>query len=69
MDDELTTDQTDHARHPPNDELPIRAVVEKYDDRPPECTLFPVDVIDRDERLRMWITAVGDAFISLRVAR
>ena len=51
------------------DEIPIRAVVEEYPDRPSECTLFPVAVVDRDQRLAMWITAVGDAFVSLTDSR
>lgn len=49
--------------------ISVRAVVETYDDRPPECTLFPVDVLDEDERLTSWITAIDDAFVGLEAAR
>jgi len=44
---------------------PVRvcAIVEEHDDRQDECTLYPISVSSKDERLTWWITARGDAFV------
>jgi len=71
MKDSSTTDHDEHHSAPRDghDPIHVRAIVEVYDDRPPECTLFPVAVSDQDERLSSWITARGDAFVPLEAAR
>lgn len=69
MEDTTPTDQDEQGSDPPDVPEGIRAVVEEYEDRPSECTLYPVSVADRDERLSSWITARGNAFVPLEAVR
>lgn len=41
----------------------VRAIVESYDNRPDQCTLYPVTVSEDDERLTTWITAESGSFV------
>ena len=41
-----------------------RAVVETYDDRPSQCTIFPRETAGID-RMSMWITACGEGYVRL----
>jgi len=46
----------------------LRAVVERYDDAPNQCTLYPEES-DKHERMATWITAQEPAFVDLAVVR
>jgi len=41
-----------------------RAIVERYDDAPHQCTIFPADA-DKSERTTAWITAREPTFVNL----
>lgn len=41
----------------------------EHDDRPDECTLFPLLTVTKDERMSTWITAYGDSFVDCRGMR
>jgi hypothetical protein len=49
--------------------IDVGSEVIEYDDRPDECTLFPRSVATRDERMTVWLTARGDAFVDAREHR
>lgn len=51
-------------RAPTRGDAEFRAVVERYDDRPDQCTIFPAAASD-DERMVTWVTAQGDSFVDL----
>ena len=51
-----------------DDGLGLAAEVVVSRDRPAECTLYPVDADDM-ELMTHWITASGDAFVSLEAMR
>jgi hypothetical protein len=43
--------------------IAIRSIIEEYDDRPDECTLYANSVSDRDEWVTSWITAKRGSFV------
>lgn len=52
-------------REPPRERQgTYRAVVEEYEGRPDQCTIFPRDVSETD-RLATWITARDESFVRL----
>lgn len=55
-------DDRTHRRADPE----FRAVVERYDDEPDQCTIFPVD---EDDRESTWITAEAPGFVDLNTQR
>ena len=56
----------DEQRVDDRQELAAEVVVDR--DRPAECTLYPV-AADDFELMTHWITARGDAFVSLEAMR
>lgn len=46
----------------------LRAIVEKYDDRPDQCTIFPSDE-EGVKRMSTWITAREGSFVDLQTMR
>lgn len=48
----------------PTEEL-LEATVVTYDHEPDECTIHPID-IDDGRKMTAWVTALDDAFCSLR---
>ena len=61
-----TTRQDQSDRAAPTWEL--RAVVERYDDAPDECTIYPAGV-DEHKRMATWISASEPAFVELGAVR
>jgi len=61
-----TTRQSRGEREAPTWEL--RAVVERYDDAPDECTIYPAGV-DEHKRMATWISATEPAFVELGAVR
>jgi hypothetical protein len=57
------------AAVPEQPRIDIGSEIIEYDDRPDECTLFPRSVGTRDERMTVWLTARGDAFVDAREHR
>ncbi|MFB6151456.1 MAG: hypothetical protein ABEJ40_06590 [Haloarculaceae archaeon] len=45
-----------------------RAIIERYENAPDQCTIFPADAAD-DERTVSWISAENPAFVDLRSCR
>jgi len=63
----MSTDSTrrpDHRADIPS----LRAVVERYEDAPNQCTIYPEESDDH-ERMATWITAQEPAFVDLAVVR
>lgn len=59
------------ASEPFGDAVPddaFAARIETYEDRPAECTVFPVDV-SPDDRLTTWMTAREGSFVRLAEMR
>ncbi|MDZ7701277.1 MAG: hypothetical protein U5J98_03980 [Halobacteriales archaeon] len=52
----------------PDREGGLAATVVRYDDMPDECTIHPVNAVEEDLMTR-WITATGDAYVSLPDSR
>jgi len=46
----------------------LQAIVEKYDERPDQCTIFPSRT-DGVERMSTWITAREGSFVDLQTMR
>jgi hypothetical protein len=42
----------------------VRAIVERYQDEPNRCTIFPEDASE-EERLTTWITAADPFYVDL----
>jgi hypothetical protein len=47
---------------------PLQVIVEKYDERPDQCTIFPSQS-DGVERMSTWITATEGSFVDLQTMR
>ncbi len=47
---------------------PLQAIVEKYEERPDQCTIFPSQT-DGVERMSTWITATEGSFVDLQTIR
>lgn len=60
---------TDDPERPTGDGFRVRAVVEEHEDRPNECTLFPVDPPSRIALMATWITAREGSYLDLRSMR
>lgn len=43
--------------------LDVCSVVEEYDDKPSQCTMYPKPESGHGRRLSSWITASGEAFV------
>lgn len=56
-------DSADEARDPK-----FRAIVERYDGAPNQCTIMPADS-ERTDQTTVWITAKSPAFVDLREHR
>jgi len=52
----------------PNDDVVFCAVVEEYDDRPDQCTIYPRGSSGVD-RMSTWISAREGSFLALEDAR
>lgn len=61
-----TTRQSGGEHETPTWEL--RAVVERYDDAPDECTIYPAG-LDDHERMATWVSAREPAFVDLGAVR
>jgi hypothetical protein len=46
----------------------LRAVVERYENRPDQCTIYPEND-DGIDRTTTWITAIGSAFVDVSRTR
>ena len=46
----------------------LRAIVERYEDEPDVCTIFPTG-LDDYERMATWISAMEPAFVELEAVR
>ena len=46
----------------------LRAIVERYDDAPDQCTIYPSGTDDH-ERMATWITATDPGFVDLQDVR
>ena len=46
----------------------LRAVVERYEDAPDQCTIFPTG-LDDYERMATWISAREPSFVELEAVR
>ncbi|WP_436930354.1 DUF7511 domain-containing protein [Halosimplex halobium] len=65
----MSTDTTPRSQGEP--EAPtreLRAVVERYEDAPDECTIYPRGV-DEHTRMATWISATAPAFVELDAVR
>ncbi|WP_123533284.1 DUF7511 domain-containing protein [Halosimplex salinum] len=60
------TGQWQSDREAPTWEL--RAVVERYDDEPDQCTIYPAGVDDHT-RMATWISATEPSFVELGAVR
>lgn len=61
-------DENAHARRGRTDDQPLKAVIERYDDRPNQCTIYRRDG-DGVDQTAAWITAEEDAFCHLETVR
>lgn len=46
----------------------LQAIVEKYEDRPDQCTIFP-SASDGVERMSTWVTAREGSFVDIQTMR
>ncbi len=46
----------------------LQAIVEKYEERPDQCTIFPSSD-NGVERMSMWVTAKEGSFVSIQTMR
>jgi hypothetical protein len=46
----------------------LRAVVERYEDAPDQCTIFPTG-LDDHERMATWVSAREPSFVELEAVR
>jgi len=63
----MSMDSTRRPDHGP-DSPSLRAVVERYEDAPNQCTIYPEEM-DAHERMAVWITAQEPGFVDLAVVR
>ena len=63
----MSTDSTRRPDHRPGTRS-LRAVVERYEDAPNQCTIYPEESDDH-ERMATWITALEPAFVDLTIVR
>lgn len=64
-----TIAQHDVTRQERDEPFEVRAIVETYENRPDECTLYPVTVPEEADRLTTWITAKSGSFVDRRAMR
>jgi len=65
----MSTDRQrqDHADHIVSTRE-LRTVIERYEDEPDVCTIFPTGLNDH-ERIATWISATEPAFVELEAVR
>jgi triacylglycerol esterase/lipase EstA (alpha/beta hydrolase family) len=61
-------DEDTHTRREPATEAEPKAVIERYEDRPNQCTIF-VPGESEVETMSTWITADEDSFCHLETVR
>lgn len=59
---------TDSNQSDEGERSDLRAIIERYEGAPNQCTIFPGETA-RSERLETWITAKEPAFVDLRSVR
>jgi len=65
----MSTDTTRQSQGEPEAATrELRAVVERYEDAPDECTIYPAGV-DEHKRMATWISASEPAFVELDTVR
>lgn len=64
----MSTDSTRQDATEVEQSTELRSTVERYDDAPDQCTIYPSD-LDDHERMATWITASGPSFVDLSAVR
>lgn len=61
-------DENGYTRRETTDDQQLKAVIERYDDRPNQCTIYRSDGSEV-EQMSNWITADEDSFCHLETVR
>lgn len=64
----MSTEPRGEGRGKQQTTLELRAVVERYEDAPDECTIYPAGVDDH-KRMATWISATEPSFVELDAVR